>query len=37
MEAAEIDVFATARSRLPIDVVRSEKDPQNYYALVFVE
>jgi len=38
MEAAGIDVFATARAAgLPIEVVRSEDDPQNYYALVLVE
>jgi predicted metal-binding protein len=38
MEASGIDVFATARSAgLPIEVVRSEKEPQNYYALVLVE
>jgi hypothetical protein len=38
MEAAGIDVFATARAAgLPIEVVRDEKCPQNYYALVLVE
>jgi predicted metal-binding protein len=38
MEAAGIDVFATARAAgLPIEVVRSEACPQNYYALVLVE
>jgi predicted metal-binding protein len=38
MEAAGIDVFATARAAgLPIDVVTSEECPQNYYALVLVE
>jgi predicted metal-binding protein len=38
MEAAGIDVFATARAAgLPIEVVRAEKCPQNYYALVLVE
>ncbi len=38
MEAAGIDVFATARAAgLPIEVVRSEECPQNYYALVLVE
>lgn len=38
MEAAGIDVFATARAvGLPIEVVRSEECPQNYYALVLVE
>jgi predicted metal-binding protein len=38
MEAAGIDVFATARAAgLPIEVVRSTDDPQNYYALVLVE
>ena len=38
MEAAGIDVFATARAAgLPIVVVQSEGCPQNYYALVLVE
>jgi hypothetical protein len=38
MEAAGIDVFATARAAgLPIEVVRSEECPQNYYALLLVE
>ena len=38
MEAAGIDVFATARAAgLPIEVVRSRDCPQNYYALVLVE
>jgi len=38
MEAAGIDVFATARAAgLPIEVVRSEECPQNYYALVLME
>jgi len=38
MEAAGIDVFATARAAsLPIEVVRCEECPQNYYALVLVE
>jgi predicted metal-binding protein len=38
MEAAGIDVFATARAAgLPIEVVRSENCQQNYYALVLVE
>jgi predicted metal-binding protein len=38
MEAAGIDVFATARAAgLPIEVVRSEGCQQNYYALVLVE
>jgi predicted metal-binding protein len=38
MEAAGIDVFATARAAgLPIEVVRSEECPQNYYSLVLVE
>jgi predicted metal-binding protein len=38
MEAAGIDVFATARAAgLPIEVVRSEESAQNYYALVLVE
>ncbi len=38
MEASGIDVFATARAAgLPIEVVRSQRCPQNYYALVLVE
>ena len=38
MEAAGIDVFATARAAgLPIEVVRNEECPQDYYALVLVE
>jgi predicted metal-binding protein len=38
MEAAGIDVFATARAAgLPIEVVRSTDSPQNYYALVLVD
>jgi predicted metal-binding protein len=38
MEAAGIDVFATARAAgLPIEVVRSEKQRQDYYSLVLVE
>lgn len=38
MEAAGIDVFATAHAAgLPIEVVRSEQCPQNFYALVLVE
>lgn len=38
MEAAGIDVFATARAAcLPIEVVRSTDCPQDYYALVLVE
>jgi predicted metal-binding protein len=38
MEAAGIDVFATARAAgLPIEVVRSEDCPQDYYGLVLVE
>ena len=38
MEAAGIDVFATARAAgLPIEVVRSRERPQDYYALVLVE
>lgn len=38
MEAAGIDVFATARAAgLPIEVVRSSDCPQNYYALVLVD
>lgn len=38
MEAAGIDVFATARAAgLPIEVVDSTDCPQNYYTLVLVE
>ena len=38
MEAAGIDVFATARAAgLPIEVVTTEDSPQNHYALVLVE
>jgi len=38
MEAAGIDVFATARKQgLPIEVVTSRDCPQNYYALVLIE
>ncbi len=38
MEAAGIDVFATARAAgLPIAVVRTEECPQDYYALLLVE
>ena len=38
MEAAGIDVYATAHAAgLPIEVVRSEGCPQDYYALVLVE
>lgn len=38
MEAAGIDVFATARrAGLPIEVVTNCDCPQNYYALVLVE
>jgi predicted metal-binding protein len=38
MEAAGIDVFATARAAgLPIEVVRSQDCAQNYYSLVLVE
>lgn len=38
MEAAGIDVFATARAAgLPIEVVTSRRDSQDYYALVLVE
>jgi predicted metal-binding protein len=38
MEAAGIDVFATARAAgLPIEVVQNAKCPQNYYSLVLVE
>jgi predicted metal-binding protein len=38
MEAAGIDVFATARAAgLPLEVVRDETCPQNYYSLVLVD
>ena len=38
MEAAGIDVFATARAAgLPIEVVRTEECPQDYYSLILVE
>jgi predicted metal-binding protein len=38
MEAAGIDVFATARAAgLPIDVITTPTCKQNYYALVLVE
>jgi len=38
MEAAGIDVFATARANgFPIEVVRDHTCPQNYYGLVLVE
>lgn len=38
MEAAGIDVFATARAAgLPIEVVTAETCAQNYYALVLVQ
>jgi predicted metal-binding protein len=38
MEAAGIDVFATARANgLPIEVVKDYSCPQNYYGLVLVE
>jgi predicted metal-binding protein len=38
MEAAGIDVFATARAAgLPINVVRTEEDRPDYYTLVLVE
>ena len=38
MEAAGIDVFATARAAgLPIEVVESTDCPQNYYTLILVE
>ena len=38
MEAAGIDVFATARAAgLPIEVVKNTKCPQDYYTLVLVE
>jgi predicted metal-binding protein len=38
MEAAGIDVFATARGNgYPIDVVKDHSCPQNYYGLVLVE
>ncbi|UCC68965.1 MAG: DUF2284 domain-containing protein [Armatimonadota bacterium] len=38
MEAAGIDVFATARGNgFPIEVVRDHTCPQNYYGLVLIE
>lgn len=38
MEAAGIDVFATARGNgFPIEVVTDHDCPQNYYGLVLVE
>ncbi len=38
MEAAGIDVFATARAAgLPIEVVRTQDGQQDYYSLVLVE
>ncbi|MFB3881070.1 MAG: DUF2284 domain-containing protein [Armatimonadota bacterium] len=38
MEAAGIDVFATARGNgLPIDVVTDHSCPQNYYGLVLID
>lgn len=38
MEAAGIDVFATARANgFPIEVVKDYSCPQNYYGLVLVE
>lgn len=38
MEAAGIDVYATARAAgLPIEVVRTERDSADFYALVLVE
>jgi predicted metal-binding protein len=38
MEAAGIDVFATARAAgLPIEVVQSSEDSANYYTLILVE
>jgi predicted metal-binding protein len=38
MEAAGIDVFATARANgFPIEVVRDYSCPQNYYGLVLIE
>ena len=38
MEAAGIDVFATARGNgFPIEVVRTPSSPQNYYGLVLIE
>ena len=38
MEAAGIDVFATARGNgFPIEVVRDHSCPQNYYGLVLIE
>jgi predicted metal-binding protein len=38
MEAAGIDVFATARGNgFPIEVVKDRSCPQNYYGLVLIE
>jgi predicted metal-binding protein len=38
MESAGIDVYATAHAAgLPLEVVRTESDRQNYYSLVLVE
>ena len=38
MEAAGIDVFATARAAgLPLEVVRDDTCPQNYYSLVLID
>jgi predicted metal-binding protein len=38
MEAAGIDVYATAHAAgLPLEVVRTAEDRQNYYSLVLVE
>jgi predicted metal-binding protein len=37
MEACGIDVFRTAREAgFPIEVVRDENDPQNYFALLLI-
>ncbi len=38
MESCGIDVYATARAnRLPIEVVKNERSPQNYYGLLLIE
>jgi hypothetical protein len=38
MEAAGIDVFATARGNgFPINVVTDHNCPQNYYGVVLIE
>lgn len=38
MEGCGIDVYATARrARFPIEVVRTRRDPQNYFGLIGIE